>query len=140
MTKDTFVNLNLLYEEIEATLIKFNDKTRDAERWLDSDTLRNEWMPSEARTYIQYVLADITKAKVLAANIQEILLDFKMKGRRKPARVASGKPRIAHMNVIKGGIYKPAEVITDGADDILSETFKAWRREQIAKTDQHDNA
>lgn len=42
--------------------------------------------------------------------------------------------------VHRGGLYKPPEVSTDKADDILSDTFKAWQREQRAKTEHHENA
>ena len=44
------------------------------------------------------------------------------------------------LKVINGGLYEPPDVSIDKVGDILSDTFKAFRREQQAKTDNHENA
>jgi hypothetical protein len=42
--------------------------------------------------------------------------------------------------VIKGGLYKPSDVSNLKVGDILSDTFKAWRKEEQRKAEQHNNA
>ena len=45
------------------------------------------------------------------------------------------KNRGTHLNVHRGGLYKPSERPTYKADDFLSGEFKAWQRAQRAETD-----
>lgn len=137
--KDTFVNLNLLYEEIDAILEKLDTKMAAAGIWLDERHMENDWLPEEVKTHIGYAYADNKKAREMVEDIKEIFLDFKRKSRNKPALALKQKSRIRHLNVHKGGLYSPPEVVKVVEDDLISDSFKEWREAQKV-TDHHENA
>jgi len=69
--------------------------------------------------------------------------DFKKIPRKKEPRLYVGthnKVAAEKLKVHNGGLYKPSECPTYQADDLLSDEFKAWQREQRTKPDHHDNA
>ncbi|MCX5827661.1 MAG: hypothetical protein NTV58_06635 [Deltaproteobacteria bacterium] len=126
MTKDTFINLNLLYEAIDGPLEEIHTKGFWAKRWLEPCP-ENEWVPKRVAANIERSMEESEKAMELIREIQEIISEFKGKIRRKPAKVPQQKNRITHLNVVKGALYSPPQVVDN---DFLSDKFKAWRQEQ----------
>lgn len=136
MTKDTFVNLNLFYEEIIDPLNDLETKVIWAKGWLNDECFNNCWISKDAKIKINYSIQESEKALGLISEIQKILLEFNKKGSRKSARVPQQNPRISHMKVIRGGLYKPPEVTITG---ILSGAGRAWTkkyRKEKKRTDQ----
>jgi hypothetical protein len=59
-------------------------------------------------------------------------------GRRKPGGNIEQKNRVTHLNVHRGGLYKPPAVVYD--DPILTDKGVAWIREERAKMEDRKNA
>ena len=139
MRKDTFVNLDLLYEKIDKLLEDMDTKVFMAKHWLEFESkpncLDSCWVPDEVKSDIERSKEESEKAKALLKEIRIIMCDFKMKKHQKPANVISERVRVGHMNVIYGGQYK--SMVPRIKDDALTGEFKAFLEKERSSHELH---
>ena len=127
MKKDTFVNLDLLYEQMDRMLGDLNMKVCSAGNWLEGKEYSEEWIPEGVKRKIGYSKEANQRARDLLSEIQLIFSEFKKKGNRKPPKPSSERHRIEYLQIIKGGLYQPPEPIIVKDSDILSEAVRlSW--------------
>jgi len=113
MKRDTFVNLDLLYEQLDKPLEELDTKVFWAKRWLDEEYASSQWIPARVERNIDRSMQESQEALSLISEIKEILAQFKKDSLEKPERISceSSSPRIKHMKVIMGGLYHGPEKI-----------------------------
>jgi len=128
----TFVNLDLLYRQLEPTVDKLRSNVSWASRHLTDDSFRSIWLSKEAKSTLQTIRDNHEKVIEATEETINILNLFKRKGRKKAALTAArGKFVVEHVDVIKGGLYKPPQRPND--DDILTAAGKAFMEKERAE-------
>ncbi len=130
ITKDTFVNLNMLYEQIDKPLNKLREKIEQAERWLGSDCISDCWLPEKEKEYIKWATEDSKEALGMISKIENIIYGFREKACQTSTRSLIPRTRIDHLNVVRGGQCKPLQ---RSKDDILTAAGKAFMEKERAE-------
>jgi len=130
ITKDTFVNLNMLYEQIDKPLNELRERVEQAERWLRSDCINDCWLPEKEKQHIKWAIGDSKEALEMISKIENIIYGFREKACQTSTRSLIPRTRIDHLNVVRGGQCKPLQRPND---DILTPAGKAFMEKERAE-------
>jgi len=125
---DVFINQQALYEQVGGIL-----ENLDTDIFIMLSSIKRnadkEWTPEEIKSDVNMA---ICRSKEARNKIQEIHDIFQAeKTKRAKAIVNSSRKRIERLTVLKGGLYKPPQKTkTFTADDLISDEFKKWQKEQ----------
>ncbi|MEN6621544.1 MAG: hypothetical protein ABFD50_08365 [Smithella sp.] len=126
----TFVNLDLFYNQAESPLKKLDEKINNAKFWI-SEALDGITSNNLKKSTVRWAHDDCEEARNLIKDIDKIFHALKQRTEeKKKAKVNQEYKKIEYLTVLTGGHYKPPETRIIEEDDILSDFFKEWRRKQ----------
>ena len=126
--KDTFVNLNMLYEQIDKPLNELRDRIERCDRWLESDCITDGWLPENEKQHIKCAIEESKEALEMISKIENIIYGFRKKACQAQTRKLISGMRIAHLGAIRGGLYKP--MVQNANDDILTPAGMAFMEKE----------
>ncbi|MGV8059805.1 MAG: hypothetical protein AB2L12_17565 [Smithellaceae bacterium] len=129
----TFVNLDLLYRQLEPAVGKLRSNVSWVSRHLTDDSFRSIWLSKEAKSTLKTIRDNHEKVIEATEETINVLNLFKRKGRKKAAfnTTSCGKFEVGYVNVLNGGLYSPPTAGTAHAD-IMTAEGAAWLKKERA--------
>ena len=133
--KDKFINATLFYEQIGGKLQEaMSDMLRVNN--FGNELYDTPWFPEDMKKRCSSYINWSHDAWNALNQIKTIFEESKAV--RKEVNILTERKKIERMTVIRGGLYKPPEVVAD--DNRLTVQGIAWLKEERAKTEHPDNA
>jgi len=130
MSKSTFINADLLYQQIDALLGDLNADILMAGCSIDKKPRCGyDCIPQEIQDNIRSSIRRYKEARDKIQKIRDTFTAFKQQhSKRSKAKVQKESKLIEHLTVITGDLYHPPRL--NPSQDILSDTFKEFLKKQ----------